>query len=345
MTHYNLIAQMLSLRSVNPFLHSSKVREVFFPSFAHIYGVVSGLLVPAWVGSYVEIMGRFDFMQYLQRSAQIQATVLRLVPAVALRMVKTPEVGRLNLSSVQGVMCSGAPLSDSMAESLRRLLAPGVGVLNGYGMTEGTATLLRETRKDKGASVGRPSAGVSIRVVDDDLNDVVAGTDGECLIKGPTVFLEYKNNPVASAESRTKDGWLRTGDVVRADKEGFFYLTGRKKELIKFKGYQIAPSELEAVLLLDSRVADAGVCGVYDKTLETEIPIAFVSLKEDPGDNARTQVLAELKTFVNSRVSAYKRLHRSVLYTETLPKNASHKLLRMELTALASRDQSLLSKL
>lgn len=347
MSHHNLIAQILAVRSTNPFLHSNKVREVFFPSFAHVYGLVSAILVPAWVGSYCQIMKRFDYVEYLKRCEEIRATVLRLVPAVVVRMIKDDEVRKLDLRSVQAVMCSGAALSDKTVEALKGMLAPGAGVLNGYGMTEATVTLLRETRRDKGASVGRPSAGVSIRVVDDNLNDVPTGEDGECLIRGPTVFLEYKHNPTATAEAKTPGGWLRTGDVVRADHDGFFYLTGRKKELIKFKGNQIAPTELEAVLLLDSRVVDAGVCGIYDKALDTEIPIGFVTLgSEYPEEKeTRSKILEEVREFANGRVSPYKRFREALIHMNVLPKNASGKLLRRELVAQATEMRSRTFKL
>lgn len=347
MTHHNLLAQMLGLRSTNPFLHSSRIREVFFPPFAHVYGLVSAILVPAWVGSYLQPMKRFDYIQYLRRCAEIKATVLRLVPAAALRMVKDPQVKKLDLKSVEAVMCSGAALSDETVEALKTMLGLQAGVLNGYGMTEATVTLLRETRRDKGASVGRPSAGVSLRVVDDVLNDVPLGTEGECLIKGPTVFLEYKGNPVATVEAKTNDGWLRTGDVVRADADGFFYLTGRKKELIKFRGNQIAPAELEAVLLLDSRVVDAGVCGVYDKKLDTEIAIGFVVLREDIrlDEEQCGRVLGELKDFVNGRVAPYKKFREDLKRIDALPKNTSGKLLRRDLTAKATEMRSRQPKL
>lgn len=339
MSHYNLLAQILGLRSTNPFLHRSRVHEVFFPSFAHVYGLVSAVLMPAWIGSYLQIMKRFDYLEYLRRCADIKATVLRLVPAAAVRMIKDPTVKQLDLTSVQAVMCSGAGLSDSTVEALKGMLAPGAGVLNGYGMTEATVTLLRETRTDKGASVGRPAAGVSIRIVDDEMKDVQSGVDGECLIRGPTVFLEYKDNPSATLEAKGHDGWLRTGDIVRVDADGFFYLTGRKKDLIKFRGNQIAPAELEAVILLDSRVTDAGVCGAFDKGLDTEIPVAFVTLKDSASlsSSKRTEILRQVKHFVNERVAPYKKLRRDLVHMKTLPKNASGKLLRRVLTTEATK--------
>lgn len=343
-SHHNLIAQIVSLRATNPFTHNAHMREVFFPSFAHVYGIVSAVLMPAWVGSYMQAMKKFDYLGYLRRCSEIRATVLRLVPAAAIRMVKDHQVKSLDLGSVGAVMCSGAALSDETVDGLRGMLAPGAGVLNGYGMSEATITLLREGRRDKGTSVGRPSAGVSIRIVDDNFNDVKPGTDGECIVKGPTVFMEYKNNPTET-KNATRDGWLCSGDIVHADADGFFYLTGRKKELIKFRGNQIAPTELEAVLLLHPKVADAGVCGVYHKKLDTEIPIGFVTLQEGIPAEQRQEILREASEFVNARVAPYKKFREELYYLETLPKNTSGKLLRRDLTAMATEMRSRQAKL
>ncbi|KAH7162097.1 acyl-CoA synthetases/AMP-acid ligases II [Dactylonectria estremocensis] len=343
-SHHNLIAQLLSLRATNPFLHNGHMREVFFPSFSHVYGIVSAVLLPAWVGSYAQAMKRFDYTEYLKRCAKIRATVLRIVPAVAVRMVKDPDVRRLDLSCVQAAMCSGAPLSDDVVGGLQSLLAPNASVLNGFGMSEATITLLREMRRDKGASVGRPAAGVSIRVVDDNYNDVEPGTDGECLVKGPTMFMEYKANP-AETRLAKQNGWLRSGDVVRVDDDGFFFLTGRKKELIKFKGNQIAPAELEAVLLLHPHVVDAGVCGVEDRQLDTEIPVGFVTLAGDVAPGQREDMLEDVRVFVNARVASYKVFRERLFHVDALPKNTSGKLLRRNLVAKATELRSRRQKL
>ncbi|CAG9984183.1 unnamed protein product [Clonostachys byssicola] len=345
MSHHNLLAQIMAIRATNPFLHSSRNREVFFPSFAHVYGVVSAVLVPAWVGSYLQPMKRFDYMQYLQRCSEIRATVLRLVPTAAVRMVKDPEVKRLDLTSVQAVMCSGAALSEETITGLKNILGYTCGILNGYGMTEGTVTLLRESRQDKGDSVGRLSAGVSARVVDDALNDVRPGAEGECLVKGPSVFLAYKGNEKATREAKTKDGWLKTGDIVRVDDDGFFFLTGRKKELIKYHGNQISPVELEAVLLMNPKVLDSGVCGVFDKKLDTEIPIGFVKLTSEANDEDQNITLESIRAFVNSRVAPYKKFRRPLISAKELPRNSSGKLLRKKLEEMANRQRSIKSKL
>lgn len=343
-SHHNIIAHLLTLRATNPFTHNTHMREAFFPSFSHIYGIISGVMVPSWVGSYLQPMKKFEYLPYIKRCAELKATVLRLVPAAAVRLTTDPETRKLDLRTVQTVMSSGAALSGETVETMKRILSPGVAILNGYGMSETTLTLLRETRHDKGASVGKPAAGVSIRVVDEQFKDVEPGTDGECIVKGPTVFMGYKDNPIETQKTM-RDGWLLTGDVVRVDQDGFFYLTGRKKELIKFKGNQIPPTELEAVLQLHDKVAEAGVCGVWDKKLETEIAIGFVILENATKQSFEAETLEEIRQFVNERVASYKKFREPLIAIESLPKNTSGKLMRRHLSAKATELRSRAQKL
>jgi 4-coumarate--CoA ligase len=320
------------------------VREVFYPSFAHIYGIVAGLLLPAWVGCYVMVMKQYDFLPYVKRCSEIRATVLRLVPATAIRLVKDPDVRGLGLASVKTVMCSGAALAIETVKELQGILDPEAAVLNGYGMSETTVMIQRETRTDKPGSVGKPAAGVSVRLVDDDGRDVLPGQDGECLVQGPTVFMHYKNNPIETQESFVGP-WLRTGDILRADEEGFFWLTGRKKELIKYKGNQVAPAELEDVLLGHPLVSDAGVCGIYDKEAETETPAACVVLAEEMDETGQRQAIDSIRNYVDERVAPYKKLRGGLYAVKELPKGSTGKLLRRELPARIEEYKRLCSKL
>jgi 4-coumarate--CoA ligase len=332
LTHHNLIAHLLTIRATNPFTHNGHMQEVFFPSFAHIYGIVSAVLLSAFVGSHVVAMPRYDFISYLRRCSEMKATILRLVPATAIRMVKDPELARLglDLSGVRYVMCSGAALSSDIVDGLQRILHPTAAVLNGYGMTESTTSLLRETQAiTKSGSVGRPAAGVRVRIVSDSYTDVPPGHPGECLIKSPTVFLEYRNN-APETRNAFHNGWLKTGDILRIDDEGFLYLEGRKKEIIKYKGNQVAPAELEAVLLTHPAVVEAGVCGVPNSEGD-EVPTGFVTLTENVGVGERDEVLKLVRAFVEERVTPYKRLRGGLFFLETLPKGNTGKVLRREL--------------
>lgn len=299
---------------------------------AHIYGIISGLLIPSFVGSYAVLMRTFDFPQYIKRSVDIRATILRLVPATAIRIVKDPDVRAMDLSCVDIVYCAGASLSSEVVVELQRMLH-GTHILGGYGMSEGTITSLRESWSEaKAGSVGKPAAGVSMRVVDEDYHDVKPGEQGECLFKGPTQFSEYKNNSTET-QSTFRDGWLCTGDTVRVDSDGFVWITGRKKELIKYKGNQVPPAEIEAVLLSHPQVIDAGVCGVYDSTQETEIPVGYVSLEASITKRDEERVLKDIQAFVKERLSSHKQLRGGLFRLDDIPKGQTGKLLRRELPA------------
>lgn len=299
---------------------------------AHIYGIISGLLIPSFVGSYVVLMKNFDFLQYVERSVDIRATILRLVPSTAIRLVKDPQVRQKDLSCVNHVYCAGASLASEVVVELQRMLH-GTYILGGYGMSEGTITSLRESWSEaKAGSVGKPAAGVTIRVVDDDFQDVKPGEVGECLFKGPTRFTEYKNNR-EETESTFRDGWLCTGDTVRVDEDGFVWIAGRKKELIKYKGNQVPPAEIEAVLLTHDKVIDAGVCGVYNAEMETEIPVGYVSLSSAVTKQEEGKLLDEIQAFVKERVSSYKQLRGGLFRLDDIPKGNTGKLLRRELPA------------
>ena len=299
---------------------------------AHIYGIVIGILSPAVFGNHLVAMKTFDFMPYLRKTAEIRATILRLVPATAIRLIKDPEAKSLELSCAKTVYCAGASLETAVAQALQKMLK-GTVILNGYGMSEGTISSLRENWSErKAGSIGRPAAGNSIRIVDDNYNDVPVGTDGECLWKGPTLFMGYKSNPEETRNS-FHDGWLCTGDVVRVDEDGYFFMTGRKKELIKFKGNQVPPAEIEAVLLAHPLVTDAGVCGVYDQNFEGEVPVGYVSLDSTIPKEDHEKTLEAVKAFVHERVARYKRLRGGLFHLPEMPKNANGKLMRRELPA------------
>jgi acyl-coenzyme A synthetase/AMP-(fatty) acid ligase len=335
LSHYNLIAYLLAGRASTPFLNSSRSREVFFPSFAHIYGLVAAVLQPAYVGSYLVVMSEFDFLPYLRRCSEIHATVIRLVPSTAIRMTKDPATRNLNLKSVQTVMCSSASLATETVQELQKILNPEAKIVNGYGMTEASITILRESQSHRAGSVGRPSSGVTIRVVDDHMEDVVPGKDGQCIVKSPTVFMCYKDNPEETAAS-FHDGWLLTGDIVRVDEDGYFWITGRKKELIKYKGNQIAPAELDAILLSHPLVTDAAVVGIPTKEKDSEVPLGCVSLASSVEARDIENVLEQIKKFVDAKVSPYKRLRGGLFHVEVLPKTSTGKVMRRTLPEIVA---------
>lgn len=167
------------------------------------------------------------------------------------------------------------------------------------------------------------------RLVDENMQDVPSGQDGELLVRGPTVFRRYKNDAAATSSAFHR-GWLRTGDVLHFESDGFLYLTGRRKELIKYKGFQVAPAELEGILTSHDDVVEGVVCAKWDEAQGTELPMAYVVLSGRVGQGAeeRRKVLKEIRAFVDGKVSAYKRLRGGVEALEEIPKTASGKVLK-----------------
>jgi acyl-coenzyme A synthetase/AMP-(fatty) acid ligase len=338
LSHYNLIAYALTLRASTPLTSNCHETEVFFPPFPHIYGIGIAIVVPAFTGQHVIAMKKFEFIPYLRKCAEVRATVARLVPATVIQLIKDPAVRDMDLTSINTVFCAGASLPDEVADALTKQLK-GVAVLNGYGMSEGTISTLKDNwATQKPGSIGKPQPGVQMRVVDDNYNDVAPGQEGECLVKGPTVFMGYINNDEATKEN-FRDGWLCTGDVVKVDKDGFFWLTGRKKELIKYKGNQVPPAELEAVLLSHEAVNDAGVCGIWSDNLDTEVPVGYINFTRHVEPNARPKLLQEIRNYVDERVSPHKKLRGGLFYLETIPKGPTGKLLRRELPAVKKQEK------
>ena len=288
-----------------------------------------------WIGAYVMLMKSYTLNGFLDLSSKVQANTLRIVPPIAFAMTKFDGLEKYDLSSVKYIMCSGAALKKDVIEALQSRLnkAP---IFQGYGMTETNIATLRFHESDRVGSVGRLFANVEARLVDDDLNDVELGKEGEMLVRGPTVFRRYMND-AASTKEAFHDGWMRTGDVLRADEEGFFYLTERKKEMIKYKGFQVAPAELEGILIGHPFVNEGVVCATWDSNQGTEVPMAYVTLTSE--GRSAPDALKEIREFVDGKVSSYKRLRGGVQVLDEIPKTSSGKVLRRLLPARLARER------
>ncbi|KAL6229051.1 hypothetical protein BDW75DRAFT_246085 [Aspergillus navahoensis] len=334
LSHHNLLAHMLGTRCSGPEAFSRKEVEVFYAPLCHIYGMVTAVLSPAFIGHLVVIMRVFDFQNYIHVCQKKRATIMRVVPPTAMAMAKDKGLRALDLSSVHTLSCAGAALGEATQDSLQKLFN-GVAVVQGYGMTEGGISALKPAyAREKSGSVGTLLPLVQMRLVDDNLKDVPPGESGEVYVSGPTNFMEYKNNPEATREAYPLgDGWLRTGDIARVDKDGFLWITDRKKELIKYKGHQVPPAELEDVLLQFPDVAEAAVCATWDESQETEIPVGYVNFKSEIDPHDRERKLKELRAFADSRVATYKKLRGGVHYLDVIPKSPTGKILRRQLPA------------
>ncbi|KAH7077028.1 acyl-CoA synthetases/AMP-acid ligases II [Paraphoma chrysanthemicola] len=333
LSHYNLIASLAGLRSSDPALYNAHGRCVFFPPLCHIYGFNAVGLMGIWLGSYNMLLKKYSLDELLRLSSACKANTLRIVPSIALAMLKTATLSLHDLSSIRFILCSGAVLQPEVIQGLQ-LRFNQAPIFQGYGLTECNVAILRSHESDRVGSVGRLVANVDARVVDDGLNDVAECQDGELLVRGPTVFRRYLGNPAATTETFHGE-WMRTGDVLHFDADGFLYLTDRKKELIKYKGMQVAPSELEGILNSHAFVDESAVCATWDDNEGTEIPMAYVTLSKLATKQAKGQdsALDEIMHFVNGRVSPYKKLRGGIEVLNELPKTASGKILKRQLPA------------
>ncbi|WP_380168162.1 AMP-binding protein [Jannaschia sp. R86511] len=319
LTHRNLVANVAQTADIL----GTGEGEVFMGvlPFFHIYGMNVVMNVGLVAGATIVTMPRFDLQQFLQLHETHRVTRSFVAPPIVVALAKHPAVDGVDLSSLVQVVSGAAPLSAELAaEASARL---GVEIVQGYGMTE-MSPVSHFTRPGqyRAGSVGVAVAGTEHRVVDPATReDLGVDADGELWVRGPQVMAGYLNNVEATAATLTADGWLRTGDIGHVDADGYLFVVDRLKELIKVKGFQVAPAELEALLLTHPDVADAAVVGVVDEQAG-ELPVGHVVLK------AGAQATAEdVMAFVAERTATYKHLHR-LLVVEAIPKSASGKILR-----------------
>jgi acyl-CoA synthetase (AMP-forming)/AMP-acid ligase II len=293
--------------------------------FFHVYGVLINLAAGPMAGATSVVISRFDFEQFLQLVQSYRMTRIFTPPPLIVLLAKNPVVDDYDLSSVEFINSGAAPLGGDIQELARNRI--GCLIKQGYGMSEGVPTLFcpNDVPLEKQGSSGMLTANTEARVIDIETGrDLPIEERGELWVRGPQVMSGYLNNPDATAATLDADGWLHTGDVAYVDEDGYFYIVDRLKELIKYKGYQVAPAELEAVLLTHPAVADCAIVRFPEEDAG-EVPKAFVVI--------RAPVDAEaLMAYVAERVAPYKKI-RMVEFIDVIPKSAAGKILRRELIA------------
>ncbi|WTO36693.1 4-coumarate--CoA ligase family protein [Streptomyces achromogenes] len=328
LTHRQIATNLAQLEPAVPAGPGDRVLAVL--PFFHIYGLTALMNGPLRKGATVVVLPRFDLETFLAAIERHRITGLYVAPPIVLALAKHPAVGRYDLSSLEYVISAAAPLDARLARACsERLGLPPIG--QAYGMTElspGTHVVpLDRLREAPAGTVGRLLPGTEMRIVslDDPGRDLGPGEPGEILIRGPQVMKGYLGRPDATAALIDPDGWLHTGDVGHTDADGWLFVVDRVKELIKYKGYQVAPAELEALLLTHPGIADTAVIGARDAD-GNEIPHAFVVRRPGADGPAEDEILG----FVAERVAPYKRVRR-ITFTDTVPRAASGKILRRQL--------------
>ncbi|HEX2073328.1 MAG TPA: 4-coumarate--CoA ligase family protein [Geodermatophilus sp.] len=341
LTHRNLVANVSQMRPVID-AHEGDERIIAVLPFFHIYGLTVLMNQGLAMGGTVVTLPRFDLEDFLRVLQDQKITRAFVAPPIVLALAKHPLVDKYDLSSLRTITSGAAPLDESLAlaaeQRLRKGADAGVTIAQGYGMTE--LSPVSHTTPDRGkeppgavvevpkGSVGYALPNTECRLVDPATGeDAAPGARGELWVRGPQVMKGYLNNPQATADTLDADGWLHTGDVAVVDERGFYTVVDRVKELIKYKGYQVAPAELEAVLLTHPEIADAAVIGVPDKESGEELPKAFVV--RAPGSQLTAEAVVE---YMAGKVAPHKKI-RIVEFIEQVPKSAAGKILRKELRA------------
>jgi 4-coumarate--CoA ligase len=332
LSHRNLVANLAQIEGLLGVQRDDVVIAVL--PFFHIYGMTVLLNLSLRLRSRLITLPRFDLATFLDTLARYQVTFAFIAPPIAVALAKHPMVDEYDLSRLRVVFSGAAPLDGELGRALADRL--GVTVVQGYGMSELSPVSHFTPESARGVScecVGFPVPNSVNKLLDPatgaEIERPAQGVSerGELCVQGPNVMLGYLDDAAATDAMIDADGFLHTGDIATVDADGCVTIVDRIKELIKYKGYQVAPAELEALLLTDPRIADAAVIGVLDEEGE-EVPKAFVVRAATTEAAALTD--EGVMAFVAQKVAPYKKVRR-VEFLDAVPKSASGKILRREL--------------
>ena len=300
-------------------------KTLAFLPFFHIYGLTMLVHYVLWAGYECIVMPRFELEKACSLIQKHKVTMMWVAPPVVLALSKSPLVDEYDLSSLKMVVSAAAPLTHELSDAFyARLKTP---IKQGYGLSEtspGTHSVRWDTWDKSVGSVGVLLPNLTAKFMSPEGNEVKRGEVGELWLKGPNIFKGYLNNAKATEASMVGE-YYKTGDVGYLDERGNFFITDRVKELIKYKGYQVPPAELEGLMQSHPDVADVAVIGLYSEAEATEVPRAYVVLKSGTGDEEMGKAICD---WVASRVATHKRLRGGVRFIEEVPKSAAGKVLR-----------------
>jgi 4-coumarate--CoA ligase len=282
-------------------------------------------------------MPKFDLEHFCSNIEKHRITFAYAAPPVILMLGKSPVVSNYDLSSLRMMNSGAAPLTKDLVEAVWKRLK--IGIKQGYGLSETSPTTHSQRWEDWQSTIG--SVGLLLpnqtaKYMSAEEKEVSAGETGELWIKGPNIFMGYLNNPEGTANALTSDGYFKTGDVGHQDKNGNFYITDRVKELIKYKGFQVPPAELEGILIGHEDIDDVAVIGVYNEEQATEVPRAYIVPKKGvEGGKAKEKEIVE---WLGKKVASHKRLRGGIRFVDGVPKSASGKILRRLLKEQALKE-------
>ena len=328
LSHFNLVANVFQLLGPRGTEFAPKDVMLCFLPLYHIYGLNVVLNPALTLGATIVLMPRFNVPQLLGLLTSERVTTMPTVPPALNALAQAAEAGQFPKDHcVHWVKSGAAPLAPDLARRFTSLT--GILVCQGYGMTEASPVThvgYLDPELYRPESIGQPLVQTECRVLDVNDCEVAVGEPGELVMHGPQFMVGYWKEPQATA-AVLRDGWYWSGDIVSRDDEDFFYVLDRRKEMIKYKGFPVAPAEVEAVLLEHPAVRDCGVVARPDPAAG-EIPCAFVVVREgQPRDDGMKQTLC---SFVAERLTSYKQ-PREIHFVDAVPRTPSGKILRREL--------------
>ncbi|KAI9485069.1 hypothetical protein BDB00DRAFT_851723 [Zychaea mexicana] len=325
-THGNMVSNIFQYCALEAGLYEKEsARIMAILPFFHIFGLTVVLHAPLYMHRPVYVLPRFDLDQFCGTVQKHKITFSCVVPPVLLLLAKSPAVDKYDLSSLDALLSGAAPLDASLAAEVEKRLG-GCRVKQAYGLTETSPAVCIQAEDN----IVPGSSGVLVpnllaKIMGDEGKELGIGERGELWVKGPNIMKGYLNRPEETANCLDAEGYFHTGDVAIINETGHVFIVDRIKELIKYKGFQVAPAELEGILLKHPGVADCAVIGVYDREQVTEIPRAYIVLK--PGVERSEKTAEELKKFVAEKVISYKKI-QSLIFRDQIPKSATGKILR-----------------
>jgi acyl-CoA synthetase (AMP-forming)/AMP-acid ligase II len=316
LTHRNVVAQLNQIEAIESVEMPALLGVL---PFFHIYGMVIILMHGFMRAATIVTLPKFELEAFLKVLQDWPITSAHIVPPIVVALGKHPAVDNYKFPHLKYIFSGAAPLGPELTEAVEKRL--NIKIRQGYGMTEASpATHYTVAGTERAGTVGQLMPSIEMRVIDPETGkDLPTGQPGEVWVRGPNVMKGYLNNPEATALTVDADGWLHTGDIGVVDADGYLTVVDRLKELIKVKGLQVAPAELESVLLKHPKVADVAVIPVADEHCG-EVPKAIIVKRDDLTEE-------EVMAFVESKVAHYKRV-KHVAFVDAIPKSPSGKILR-----------------
>jgi 4-coumarate--CoA ligase len=332
LTHRGLVtsvAQQVDGENPNLYFHKEDVILSVLPLF-HIYCLNSVLLCALRVGAAILIMQKFEIVSLMQLVEKYKVTIAPFVPPIVLAIAKNPDIEKYDLSSIRTVMSGAAPMGKELEDTVGAML-PNAKLGQGYGMTEAGPVLAmclafaKEPYEIKSGACGTVVRNAEMKIIDPDTSaSLPRNQAGEICIRGSQIMKGYLNDTESTENTIDKDGWLHTGDIGFIDDDDELFIVDRLKEIIKVKGFQVPPAELEAMLIAHPNISDAAVVAMKDEAAG-ELPVAFVMRS-----NGSKISEDDIKQYISKQVVFYKRINK-VFFTDSIPKAPSGKILRKEL--------------